>query len=263
MLHILCHNCPRLQPVLSAQGRLLLSCAGRRAPCAVISQQLTLQTQVGELGQLCLHPSVKAEVKELSDHPSTPFYHPAFKNSAALLYTAVCEFLENRASSEPFPVQFWAVMTTREHGRASVAWESQCSVFMPLTGENCLPMPWLIPPWFFHEVGVLWAAGMPGSLCSKPGRICVGSQLGSDLSCLPAQAIVQWEQGLSSHRASPTTQTYVLHPVPVLLQEGQFVTQVSSTTSWSSAPQKLVAAILREKGKHEEAGAEIFLHRNS
>lgn len=34
-------------------------------------------------------------------------------------------------------------------------------------------------------------------------------------------------------------------------------------TYWSSAPQKLMAAVLREKGKHEEAGAELFLHRNS
>lgn len=122
-------------------------------------------------------------------------------------------------------------------------------------------MPWLIPPWFFHEVGVLWAAGMPGSLCSKPGRICVGSQLGSDHSCLPAQAIIQWEQGLSSHRASPTPQTCLLLPGPVLLQEGQFITLLSPMTSWSSAPQKLMAAVLREKGKHEEA--EIFLHRDS
>lgn len=78
MLHILCPNCPRLHPALSAQGRLLLSCVGRRAPCAVTSQQLALKTQVRELGQLCLHPSVKAEVKEVSDHPLTPFYHLAF-----------------------------------------------------------------------------------------------------------------------------------------------------------------------------------------
>lgn len=124
-------------------------------------------------------------------------------------------------------------------------------------------MPWLIPPWFFHEVGVLWAAGMPGSLCSKPGRICVGSQLGSDHSCLPAQAIIQGEQALSSYRASTTPQTCLLLLVPVLLQERQFITQVNHMTSWSSAPQKLMATVLREKGRHEEAGAEIFLHRSS
>lgn len=34
-------------------------------------------------------------------------------------------------------------------------------------------------------------------------------------------------------------------------------------TYWSSAPQKLMAAVLREKGKHEGARAELFLHRNS
>lgn len=88
----------------------------------------------------------------------------------------MCTFLEAGAGSEPFPVQFWAVMTTREHGRASIAWESQCSVHMPLAGENCLPMPWLIPAWFFHDMK--WE--------------CSG-QLACLAACAPSQGNLCWE----------------------------------------------------------------------
>lgn len=94
---------------------------------------------------------------------------------------------------------------------------------MALTGENCLPVLWLIPAWFFHDMK--WeCSGQLACLAAcapSQGEFVLGASWGQiTAACLPAQAIVQWEQGLSSYRASPTPQTYLLLPVPVLLQEG-------------------------------------------
>lgn len=80
-------------------------------------------------------------------------------------------------------------MTTREHGRASVAWESQCSVHMPLTRENCLPLPWLIPPWFFHDMK--WeCSGQLACLAAcapSQGEFVLGASWGQiTAACLPA-----------------------------------------------------------------------------
>lgn len=125
-----------------------------------------------------------------------------FKTVLLFLYAAVCKFLEAGASSEPFPVQFWAVMTTREHGRASVAWESQCSVHMPLSGGNCLPMPWLIPPWFFHDMK--WeCSGQLACLAAcapSQGEFVLGASWGQiTAACLPRPSF-------SGSRASALTE---------------------------------------------------------
>lgn len=86
---------------------------------------------------------------------------------------------------------------------------------------------------------------MPGSLCSEPERICVGSQLGSDHSCLPGpQFSGSRASAMISYGASPRPTNLSACSCPCNLKSRSSLWPVSS-----SAPEKLMPAVLREKGE--------------
>lgn len=138
-------------------------------------------------------PLWRQKWKELSGHPSALSTTLLLK---IVLYTAISFPMTKKVQS--FPLQFQSVLTTREHGRASVAWGRGRAAWACLppwrSASPCLgwSRPASLSSWNGSALGswhawqlLLWARV---SLCSEPAGV---------RSQMPALAIAQWLQGFS------------------------------------------------------------------
>lgn len=104
-------------------------------------------------------PLWRQKWKELSGHPSALSTTLLLK---IVLFTAVSFQMAKKAQS--FPMQFQSVLTTRE-SQCSTG-ERQGSLDMSPSMQDCLPVPWLIPPCFSPQLK--WeCSGQPACLATS------------------------------------------------------------------------------------------------